>query len=56
MQTLNMNSEADRLEIYEEWHVVFMDKNQLAAVRFYFNNCGDVGCCAFCGVEVGYWQ
>jgi hypothetical protein len=51
-----MNSDADRLETYEEWHVTFMDKNQLAAAGFYFNNWGNVVCCAFCGVEVGYRQ
>jgi hypothetical protein len=33
-----------------------MDKNRLAAARFYYTSRGDIVRCGFCGVEVGWWQ
>ena len=54
MPTLNMKSEADRRKTYKDWHVLFMDKNYLAAAGFYFTKCGDVVRCVFCGVDLGY--
>jgi hypothetical protein len=33
-----------------------MDANQLAAIGFYFTNHNVIVRCAFCGVEVGYWE
>jgi hypothetical protein len=33
-----------------------MDKNRLAAAGFYYTGRGDIVRCAFCGVEVGWWQ
>jgi len=35
--------------------VNYTDANKLAA-RFYFKNKSDVVPCAFCGVEIGYWE
>jgi hypothetical protein len=52
LKDLNMKSEANRRKTYETWQVPFMDINRLAAVGFYFTNCCDVVCFAFCGVEV----
>ena len=33
-----------------------MDANKLAAAGLYFTNKTDIVRCAFCGVEVGYWE
>jgi len=33
-----------------------MDKNHLAAAGFYYTKWSDVVRCAFCGVELGYWE
>jgi hypothetical protein len=33
-----------------------MDKNRLVAAGFYYKGRGDKVRCAFCGVEVGWWQ
>ena len=56
IQTLNLKSEADRRKTFKKWDVSFMDKNHLVAAGFYFTGWGDVVCCAFCGVGVGYWK
>jgi len=47
-----MKSEANRRKTNKEWHVLFMDKNHLAAAGFYYTNWSDIFCCAFCGLEV----
>ena len=44
------------VEKHETWRVLFMDVNQWAAAVFYFTNKSDLVRCAFCGVEVGYWE
>ena len=56
LQRLNLKSEADRRKTYEGWPVPFMDINHLSAAGFYFTNQADVVRCAFCGVEMGYWE
>ena len=56
MQHLNMKSEADRRQTFEEWPVAFIDKNNLADAWFYYTDHSDVVCCAFCVVQIGFWQ
>ena len=56
MQALTLKSEAERRKPFENGHVTFMDIKHLVAAGFYFTDWGDVVCCAFCGVGVGYWK
>jgi len=55
LQHLNMKSESDRRQTFEEWQMTFMDKNHLAAAWFYYTNWSDVVYGSFCGVELGQW-
>jgi len=44
LQNYNMKSEALRRQTFEQWQVVFKDKNQLAAAGLYCTECSDVVC------------
>jgi hypothetical protein len=51
-----MKNYAARLKTYEGWSLTFMDKDEVAAVGFYFTGYGDMLRCPFCKVLVGYWK
>ncbi|CRK95837.1 CLUMA_CG009286, isoform A [Clunio marinus] len=54
--TLDLNIEANRLKTFENWHVTFIDKHQLALLGFYYYGPSDMVKCYFCGVEIGMWE
>lgn len=52
----DLHIEANRLKTFENWHVSFIDKHQLALLGFYFRGESDLVKCFFCGVEIGMWE
>lgn len=55
-QHTDLNIEANRLKTFENWHVLFVDKHQLALLGFYYYGPSDLVKCYFCGVEIGMWE
>jgi len=55
LHPLNLKREVDRRKTFKDWHVPFMDVNQLVAAGFLSTYRGEVVRCAFCGVEGGHW-
>lgn len=55
-QITDLNIEANRLKTFDNWHVTFIDKHQLALLGFYYYGPSDMVKCYFCGVEIGMWE
>lgn len=55
-QLTDLNIEANRLKTFDNWHVTFIDKHQLALLGFYYYGPSDMVKCYFCGVEIGMWE
>lgn len=55
-QLTDLNIEANRLKTFDNWHVAFIDKHQLALLGFYYYGPSDMVKCYFCGVEIGMWE
>lgn len=51
-----MNSEKNRLETFKDWNVLYIEKNALALLGFYFLTQPDTVKCNFCGVEIREWK
>ncbi|XP_062128953.1 death-associated inhibitor of apoptosis 1 [Drosophila sulfurigaster albostrigata] len=48
--------EDERLRTFDNWHVVFLDKKDLALTGMFFTNQEDKVKCYFCEVEIGRWE
>ena len=54
--TITSKSEAISCHTFHNWPVQFIDKNQLAAVGFYYTDWKDLVYCAFYGVQLSQWE
>jgi hypothetical protein len=53
---MDLHIETRRLETFNNWHISFIDKNQLALFGFYYYGPDDLVKCFFCQVEIGMWE
>ncbi|KAK9695253.1 Inhibitor of Apoptosis domain [Popillia japonica] len=51
-----MQDEEQRLKTFTNWPLTFISKNSLAEDGFYYTGKADIVRCAFCQLEVGYWE
>ncbi|KAL8025997.1 hypothetical protein ABFX02_O011700 [Erythranthe guttata] len=49
-------SERDRLETFDNFPAPHMDVGALARAGFWYTHHSDFVCCAFCNVQVGWWE
>ncbi|KAK7789133.1 hypothetical protein R5R35_002077 [Gryllus longicercus] len=54
--SLNLKLKEDRLTTFSGWPVSFMSENLLAEAGFYYLHTGDLVRCAFCGIQIAYWE
>ncbi|KAL0275463.1 UNVERIFIED_CONTAM: hypothetical protein PYX00_003299 [Menopon gallinae] len=54
--TRNPKRESERIRSFRRWPVKFLNPKDLAKNGFYYTKELDIVKCAFCGVEIGYWE
>ncbi|GJQ74492.1 putative apoptosis [Trypoxylus dichotomus] len=51
-----MQEEEQRLKTFTNWPLAFISKSSLAEDGFYYTGKDDIVRCAFCQLEIGYWE
>lgn len=53
---ISMQDEEQRLKTFINWPLTFISKHSLAEDGFYYTGKNDIVRCAFCQIEIGYWE